>query len=419
MTNIAINQQRLWDSIEAINRFGATPSGGVCRLEFSPENKQARDLFVRWCEEAGCRVRVDRFGNIFARRAGRDDALPAVITGSHLDTQTSGGRFDGIYGVLAGLEVVRSLNEQGIETNAPLEVVVWTNEEGELFKPMLGSAVWLGMEELESTLDMQEADGLTIRQGLENMGYLGEMPLNSYPVKAYFEAHIEQGPVLYDSSEVLGVVNCAQKQYWYDLRLVGQEAHAGPTPMASRRDAMVAASRMVLEFDRIGRAYENARSTCGHFEVYPNSRNTIPGEVRFTGDLRNPDPGLLEQMDAEMRSAVHAIAEDMQVKLELSLHTTIDYVPFNSILVNWVREAAVASGQPWREMVTGAGHDAVNIAQRYPTTMIFVPCKDGISHNPAEDALPEHLAAGASVLATVMLRAANHAGSLEGPESQQ
>lgn len=410
--NIAINQQRLWDSIEQINRHGATEEGGVCRLEFSPENKAARDLFVDWCEEAGCTVQVDRFGNIFARRPGRDNALPAVITGSHLDTQTSGGRFDGIYGVLAGLEVIRSLNDQGIETEAPVEVAVWTNEEGELFKPMLGSAVWLGMEELEATLDMQESDGLTIRQGLQDMGYLGDMPLNNYPVKAYFEAHIEQGPVLDDHKEVLGVVNCAQKQYWYDLRVVGQEAHAGPTPMGSRRDAMVAASRMVLEFDRVGNSYADARSTCGHFEVYPNSRNTIPGEVHFTGDLRNPDPQVLAQMDSDMREAVQNIADDMGVELTLGLHTTIDYVPFNSTLVDWVREAAVASGQPWREMFTGAGHDAVNIAQFYPTTMIFVPCKDGISHNPAEDARPEHLGAGASVLATAMVRAANHTGAL-------
>ncbi len=409
---ISVDQQRLWDSIAAINQFGATPDGGVCRLEFSPENKQARDLFVRWSEEAGCAVRVDRFGNIFARRPGRDNELPAVIAGSHLDTQTSGGRFDGIYGVLAGLEVVRSLNEQGIETDAPLEVAVWTNEEGELFKPMLGSAVWLGMEDLESALAMREADGLTIRQGLEDMGYLGDMPLNSYPVKAYFEAHIEQGPVLYDSGDVLGVVNCAQKQYWYDLRVVGQEAHAGPTPMADRRDAMVAASRMVLEFDRVGHAYPQARSTCGHFEVYPNSRNTIPGEVRFTGDLRNPVPAVLEQMDDDMRSAVQAVAADMGVELELRLHATIDYVPFNATLVDWVREAAIESGLPWREMFTGAGHDAVNIARYYPTTMIFVPCKDGISHNPAEDARAEHLAAGASVLATVLVRAANHPGPL-------
>ena len=410
--NIQVNTQRLWQSIEDINRFGATAEGGVCRLEFSPENKQARDLFVHWCEEAGCTVRIDRFGNIFARRSGLNNKLPAVIAGSHLDTQTSGGRFDGIYGVLAGLEVVRSLNEQNIQTLAPVEVAVWTNEEGELFKPMLGSAVWLGMEDLEQALEMKEADELTIRQGLENMGYLGDMELNSYPVKAYFEAHIEQGPILYDNNKVLGVVNCAQKQFWYNLVVTGQEAHAGPTPMESRRDAMVAASRMVLAFDRIGREYPDARSTCGHFEVYPNSRNTIPGEVRFTGDMRNPDPRILDQMDEQMRSELRSIAADAGVDLELSLHTTIDYVPFNATLVDWVREAAIDSGEPWREMYTGAGHDAVNIAQYLPTTMIFVPCKDGISHNPAEDALPEHLAAGASVLATAMVRAADYEGEL-------
>ena len=407
-----VNGDRLWQSIESINQFGATDEGGVCRLEFSPENKNARDLFVSWCEEAGCTVRVDQFGNIFARRPGKNNDLPAVIAGSHLDTQTSGGRFDGIYGVLSGLEVVRTFNDNNIETEAPIEVAVWTNEEGELFKPMIGSAVWLGMMDLDEALDLEEAGGLTIRKGLEDMGYLGDMPLNSYPVKAYFEAHIEQGPVLYDNEEVLGVVNCAQKQYWYDLQVTGQEAHAGPTPMESRKDAMVATSRMVLEFDRIGRKYPNARSTCGHFNVYPNSRNTIPGNVHFTGDLRNPDPAVLDEMDVEMRASVQSIADEMGVELRLSVHTIIDYVPFNETLVDWVRDATVETGLPWREMYTGAGHDAVNIAQHHPTTMIFVPCKDGISHNPAEDARAEHLTAGASVLANVMLKAANHRGDL-------
>ncbi|SHE56935.1 N-carbamoyl-L-amino-acid hydrolase [Microbulbifer donghaiensis] len=409
---LQVNQERLWQSIEDINQFGATAEGGVCRLEFSRENKQARDLFVRWCEEAGCTVRVDKFGNIFARRPGRNPDGAAVVTGSHLDTQTSGGRFDGIYGVLAGLEVVRTLNDNNIETENPIEVAVWTNEEGELFLPMIGSAVWLGMNDLEETLDLQESDGLTIRQGLQNMGYLGDMEVNSYPVKCYFEAHIEQGPVLEENGEVLGVVNCAQKQYWYNLKVVGQEAHAGPTPMASRKDAMVAVSRMVLEFDRIGRAYDNARSTCGHFEVYPNSRNTVPGEVRFTGDLRNPDPAVLEKMDIEMRESLAKIADQMRVELNIELHTTIDYVPFNETLVNWVREATIETGLPWREMYTGAGHDCVNIAQRYPATMIFVPCKDGISHNPAEDAKPVDLAAGATVLANAMVKAANYGGEL-------
>ena len=410
--SLQVNQQRLWQSQVDINQFGATPEGGVCRLEFSPENKAARDLFVSWCEEAGCTVKVDQFGNIFARRPGRNPEAPVVIAGSHLDTQTSGGRFDGIYGVLAGLEVIRTLNDNNIETEAPIEVAVWTNEEGELFKPMIGSAVWLGMEDLQETLDMEEADGLTIRQGLKNMGYLGDMPVNSYPVKAYFEAHIEQGPVLFDNDEVLGVVNCAQKQFWYNLKVVGQEAHAGPTPMESRKDAMVAVSRMVLEFDRIGRKYPNSRSTCGHFEVYPNSRNTVPGEVSFTGDLRNPDPAVLDKMDVEMREVVQKIADEMQVELSLDVHAVIDYVPFNETLVDWVREATIETGLPWREMYTGAGHDAVNIAQKLPTTMIFVPCKDGISHNPAEDAKPEHLAAGASVLANAMVKAANHTGEL-------
>ena len=409
---LKVNAERLWKSIEEINRFGATESGGVCRLEFSDESKGARDLFVQWCKEAGCTVRVDQFGNIFARRPGKNAHAPVVIAGSHLDTQTSGGRFDGIFGVLAGLEVVRTLNENGIQTESPLEVAVWTNEEGELFKPMIGSAVWTGKMPLNEALDLTSPDGKTIRELLQRMGYLGDLPINSYPVKAYFEAHIEQGPILFDHEEVLGVVTCAQKQFWYDITVKGQEAHAGPTPMESRRDAMVAVSRMVLEFDRIGRQYPNSRSTCGHFEVYPNSRNTIPGLVHFTGDLRNPDPGVLTKMDQDMRRSVEAVARAAMVDLSIALSSTIDYVPFNETLVGWVRDAVVQTGHPWREMYTGAGHDAVNIARYHPTTMIFVPCKDGISHNPAEDARPEHLAAGASVLAEVMMRAANHASSL-------
>lgn len=409
---LQVNQERLWQSFIDINKHGSTPEGGVCRLEFSPENKAARDLFVSWCENAGCTVRVDQFGNIFARRDGKNSDAPVVITGSHLDTQTSGGRFDGIFGVLAGLEVVRTLNDHNIETDSPIEVAVWTNEEGELFKPMLGSAVWLGMDNLEETLNLKESDGLTIHQGLKNMDYLGDMPLNNYPVKAYFEAHIEQGPILFDNEEVLGVVTCAQKQFWYNLSVIGQEAHAGPTPMENRKDAMVAVSRMVLEFDRIGRKYPNSRATCGHFDVYPNSRNTVPGQVNFTGDLRNPDPEVLDKMDAEMHDSLFTIAAKTGVELSIDVHVIIDYVPFNKTLVDWVREATIETGLPWREMYTGAGHDAVNIAQKYPTTMIFVPCKDGISHNPAEDARPEHLAAGATVLTNAMVKTANYDGEL-------
>jgi beta-ureidopropionase / N-carbamoyl-L-amino-acid hydrolase len=400
------DKMRLWRSIEEINQFGATPQGGVCRLEFSDENRLARKLFVSWCEQAGCTVRVDQFGNIFARRSGRTDG-PAVIMGSHLDTQTSGGRFDGIYGVLAGLEVVRTLNDSKIETELPIEIAVWTNEEGELFKPMMGSAVWTGKLKLEDALNLRESDGTTVREGLEKMGFLGTMPVNSYPVHAYFELHIEQGPILYNSGERLGVVTCAQKQYWYDLELSGQEAHAGPTPMEVRKDALVAASKVILAFEDVGRSYPNSRSTCGHIEVFPNSRNTVPGRVKMTGDLRNPDPDVLAQMDEAMRDAVARISADTGVAIQVSLHSTIEYVPFHPQLVGWVREAVSASGHPWREMYTGAGHDAVNIAQVMPAAMIFVPCINGISHNPAEDALPEDLAAGADILAQVAARAAN------------
>lgn len=404
---IEVNARRLWESIEQINRFGATKQGGVRRLEFSQENKCARDQLVQWCQEAGCRVRIDQFGNLFARRPSRDPKAPAVLAGSHLDTQTSGGRFDGVFGVMACLETLRTLNEKQIETQAPIELAVWTNEEGELFRPMLGSAVWCGDIELKAALDLLEADGLSVREGLSRMGYLGDMPINSYAVKCYFEAHIEQGPILFDEGKVIGVVTGAQKQIWYDLRVIGKEAHAGPTPMLSRRDAFVACAQMVLEIDRIGREFKNARATCGSASIYPNSRNTVAGEVKFTADLRNPDPSVLAAMDRAMRGRCQEVASRAKVQLEIGVHTVIEDVPFHPTLVSWVREAAQAGGLAWREMYTGAGHDAVNIAKRYPTTMVFVPCKEGISHNPSEDALPEDLAAGAAVLAAVMLRAAN------------
>ena len=245
---------RLWDSLMAMAEIGATPKGGCNRVAFSDEDRRGRDLFVRWCEEAGCRVSVDRFGNIFARRPGRRDGMPVVMAGSHLDTQPTGGKFDGVYGVLAGLEVVRTLNDQGIETEAPIEVAVWTNEEGCIFRPMLGSAVLTGLIPLEEALSMREdQEGWTVEEGLRSMNYSGDLPVNSYPVACYFEAHIEQGPILEQNEMVIGVVNAAQGQRWYDVILEGVEAHAGPTPMETRKDAMVGASRIILEIDRIGR----------------------------------------------------------------------------------------------------------------------------------------------------------------------
>lgn len=404
--NIRSNSARLWSSIMELGEIGATSKGGLCRLEFSDENRRARDKFVQWCKDAGCSVSIDQFGNIFARRPGRDANASVVMTGSHLDTQPTGGKFDGIYGVLAGLEVIRTLNDKNIETDSPVEVAVWTNEEGCLFKPMLGSAVFLGMLPLDDALAMREKDGMSVREGLERMGYLGNMPVNSYPIKAYLEAHIEQGPVLERNAKTLGVVTGAQAQRWHRITVTGQEAHAGPTPMQGRRDALVGASRMILEFERIGKQ-SDGRATIGQMFVHPNSPNVIPGRAEFSGDLRHPDEEELQRMDAEMRAICSAIAHDIGLGIDIAQTAHIKAVQFNKALVDLVEAAAVAEQCSYQKIFSGAGHDAVNIARYIPTTMIFIPCEKGISHNEAENARPEDCYTGCNVLANTIVHAAS------------
>lgn len=406
---IKTNKDRLWSNLMEIGEIGGTEKGGCNRIAFTDLDRQGRDLFRKWCEEAGCTVRVDQFGNMFARRPGRNADAPAVLAGSHLDTQPTGGKFDGILGVLAGLEAIRCLNEADIETEHPIEIVNWTNEEGFLFRPMIGSAVWTGLLPLEEALDMcEEREGWTIREGLDRMGYLGEAPLmDPTSVACYLEYHIEQGPVLEEAGESVGVVDATQGQRWYDLELVGREAHAGPTPMAARRDAIMGMSRIALEIDRIARANAPGCGTVGQVDVFPNSRNTIPGKVNFSGDLRHPGDAVLTEMDQEFRQIAKQIADELRLELSLSERTYIPPMPFSQPLADAVERAARGTGKPWRRMYTGAGHDACNVARFLPTAMIFIPCRDGISHNEAEWAEPEHCAVGADVLANTLLSAAN------------
>jgi N-carbamoyl-L-amino-acid hydrolase len=407
MDYIRVDGARLWANLMEMAKIGATEKGGCNRVAFSDEDRRGRDLFVDWCEQAGCKVSVDRFGNIFARRSGRRDDLPVVMVGSHLDTQPTGGKFDGVYGVLAGLELVRSLNERGVETDAAIEVAVWTNEEGCIFKPMLGSAVFTGLLPLDDALAYREEQaGWSVREGLERMGYAGKMAINSYPVACYFEAHIEQGPILEANANVIGVVTAAQGQRWYDLVVEGQEAHAGPTPMEVRRDAMMGAARIVLEIDRVGRSRTGARGTVGRMHVYPNSPNTVPGRVEFSGDLRHPDEATLKDMDTEFRASAQSIADEMGLPLSITQSTYIPPLPFYPPLVDTVRRYAREEGKPYQDIYTGAGHDACNMARILPTTMIFVPCEDGISHNEIESAKQEDLEAGCNVLCNAVRAAA-------------
>jgi N-carbamoyl-L-amino-acid hydrolase len=403
MENLRIDGQRLWNSLMEMAKIGATPKGGVCRLALTDLDRQSRDLFVAWCEQAGCQVSVDPVGNIFARRPGRNNALPPVVTGSHLDSQPTGGKFDGAYGVLAGLEVLRALNDGAVETEAPVEVVVWTNEEGSRFAPaMMGSGVYAGLFPLEDTYAVTDVDGDSFGAALERIGYKGDR--QTQPVGAYFEAHIEQGPILEEEQRTIGVVSGAQGQRWYEITLTGMEAHAGPTPMARRRDALVGASRLVGAVNRIGHDFQpHACATVGMMQVHPNSRNVIPGRVFLTVDFRHPDDARLAAMDATLRREAAAIAEEG--KLDLDLKQILDFAgtPFDSGCIAAVRAGAERFGFSHRDIISGAGHDAVYIAKVAPAGMIFVPCEDGISHNEIENATLEDLAAGCQVLLHAVL----------------
>ncbi|WP_313917604.1 Zn-dependent hydrolase [Tahibacter sp.] len=404
-----VNGQRLWDSLMEMARIGATPKGGVCRLALTDLDKQGRDLFVRWAREAGCTISVDRMGNVFARRAGSDDSLAPVITGSHADSQPTGGKFDGIYGVLGGLEVIRSLNDHGITTRRAIEVVIWTNEEGSRFAPaMVSSGVFAGVFSLDYGLSRADVDGKTMGEELARIGYAGDQPVGGRPIHAAFELHIEQGPILEAEGTTIGVVHAAQGQRWYEVVFTGQESHAGPTPMPRRRDALLGAAKVIQLVNAIGHKYAPyACATVGMLQVHPNSRNVIPGRVFFTVDIRHPEDAVLSQMDADLRAGIAAAASEAAVEVT-TLEQIFYYAPvaFDADCVASVRAGAQKFGYSHRDIVSGAGHDACYLAKVAPTSMVFVPCIGGISHNEIEDATPEWIEAGANVLLHAMLERA-------------
>jgi N-carbamoyl-L-amino-acid hydrolase len=406
MRNLQVNGERLWASLMELARVGATEKGGVCRLAASDLDAEARRLFIAWCEAAGCTVKVDRIGNIFARRAGQKPEHPPVMIGSHLDTQPTGGKFDGAYGVLAGLEIVRTLNDLGYETEMPLEIVAWTNEEGSRFSPaMVGSGAFAGVFDLDYGLGRPDnITGDTLGTELARIGFAGPEPVGGRQVAAYFEAHIEQGPILEAAGLPVGVVTGAQGQRWYEITVTGQEAHAGPTPMPQRRDALVGAARMIDAVNRIGHAHAPlACATVGFVQVSPNSRNTIPGRVFFTVDFRHPEDAVLTAMDRELRAACAQAAATQSLDAAVEEFWHFPPTPFDPALVGAVREAALAQGYPHQDIVSGAGHDAVYMARVAPAAMVFVPCVGGISHNEIEDAKPADLTAGCNVLLNAVL----------------
>ena len=410
-TNQRIDGKRLWDSLMQMAEIGATPKGGVRRLALGPVDKQGRDQFRQLCGAAGLAVRVDAMGNMFARREGRDPARLPVLFGSHLDSQPSGGKFDGALGVMAGLEVMRSLDDMGITTEAPLELVNWTDEEGSRFgKSLMGSGVWAGVYDQAETEALHDLDGNTVGASLDAIGYRGPAPARPFPADAYFELHIEQGPLLEQDGKTIGVVTGAQAQVWYDAVAVGQDSHAGTTPPSARRDALVCAARVIDLVDRMMRARgEDGRGTVGQLVVEPNSRNVVPGEVRFSVEFRHPDEAEIGRLAAQFPREAGFIARDCGVELRLAELFRIPAQPFDPACVDLVRQAAARLGYPAREIVSGAGHDAVYVARHVPTAMIFTPCKHGLSHNEAESIEPEEAEAGTQVLFAAVLARANRA----------
>ncbi len=405
MTATKINGERLWQSLMDMALIGATEKGGVCRLALTDLDKEARDLFVTWCEEQNCTIKIDKMGNIFARRAGQDDSLPAVVMGSHLDTQPTGGKFDGIYGVLSGLEVIRSLNDHNIETLHPVEASVWTNEEGSRFPPaMVASGVFSGVFDLDYGLSRADLNGLTMGQELERIGYNGEHQVGGREVKAFFEAHIEQGPILEDEGKTIGVVTGAQGQRWYEVKLTGVESHAGPTPMHIRKDALVGAAKIIDLVNQIGTENKPyACATVGLLNVFPNSRNVIPGEVFFTIDFRHPNNQVLRNMGLKLQELCKRITDDLGLVMEFEEIWYSPAIKFDQSCVDSIRAAAASSGYSYQDIISGAGHDACYISRVAPTAMVFVPCENGISHNEAENAAPEDIAAGCDILFQAVL----------------
>ena len=405
---LRINGERLWASLMELAQIGATKKGGVCRLTLTDLDKQGRDLVTRWAREAGMSVVIDKIGNGFMRRPGRNNALPPIMTGSHIDTQPTGGKFDGNYGVLAGLEVVRTLNDHGIETEAPIEVAFWTNEEGSRFVPvMMGSGVFAKAFTLEHAYAAKDLEGKSVKDELQRIGYLGPQEPGDHPIGAYFETHIEQGPVLEDHDITIGVVQGVLGIRWFDCTVTGMEAHAGPTPMALRKDALQVATHLMQEVVASALRHKpHGRGTVGMVQVFPNSRNVIPGRVKFSMDLRNSTDALVDTQVAEVKACAAKLSAETGLKIEIEMVSSYSAIGFHADCIDAVARGAKKLGYSNMPVVSGAGHDAVYMARLTASGMIFIPCKDGISHNEIEDAKPEHITAGCNVLLHAMLERA-------------
>jgi len=405
VSNLQIDSARLWGTIHETAQFGATPKGGVRRLTLSAEDKQVRDWFRRECEAAGLEVHVDALGSMFGLRKGRDMSKPPIGLGSHLDTQPTGGKFDSVLGTLAALEVIRTLNDAGIETEIPICIVNWTNEEGSRFAPaMMASAAYVGDFTTEDILSRKDAEGISVSEALDRIGYRGDKPVGFQKLSGFVELHIEQGPILEAEAKTIGVVDSGQGLLWYDGKITGFESHAGSTPIPLRRDALATLSEIVLAMESIAKKHgPNAVGTIGEAVIAKPSRNVIPGEIVFTIDCRSADAAIMDALDAELRAVIKEISARRKVEVTLDLVWRKAPTHFDAKLINAVEDAATKLGFSHRRITSGAGNDACNLNTKIPAAMVFVPCKDGISHNEVEDATQADCTAGANVLMHTVL----------------
>jgi N-carbamoyl-L-amino-acid hydrolase len=415
MKNLKIDAERLWDDLLETARIGGTPKGGICRLTLTDLDRQVRDWLNARVQALGCAVTIDDMGVMFARREGTHD-IPPIAMGSHLDTQPTGGKFDGALGVLAALEAMRTLQAAGYETFAPIEIINWTNEEGARFAPaMLASGVFAGVFMRDFAATRSDRTGVTFGEALEQIGYRGPQACGARPLSAFFEVHIEQGPYLENEGKDIGVVTGVQAMRWYEATMSGEDRHAGTTPMPRRRDALLGAARVVTAVDSIARAHAPAAvGTVGVLDARPGSPNVVPGQVVFTIDLRHPDLATLDRLEAEVVQAAEAIASELGLSVAIKTLWNQPPVAFHPDCIASVRAGAAASGFSTRDMVSGAGHDAAYVARVAPTAMIFVPCRDGLSHNEAEFSSKEQCAAGAQVLLEAVLDYDRHLAERHG-----
>lgn len=406
---IEIDGARLWRDLDASARIGPGRAGGLRRLALSDDDKLMRDVFVTWCKEAGLSVRVDAFGNIFARRAGLDDALPAILIGSHLDTQIAGGRYDGILGVLAGLEVIRTLNDHDVTTRRSVEVVSWTNEEGVRFQPpMMGSGAFARVYDAEWVHGQRDGGAVAFAAELARIGYLGKDSMCPEDYESYFELHIEQDEVLDAEGIHAGIVTGGFKSFGLELSVTGENAHSGPTQMRRRRNALVGASLLIARLNEIGWRHEpEGRTTCSRLTVEPNRYGIIPHLAELTVDLRHPDPVTAREMYSEFRDFLPLAARNANVEIAIGREWSFGGIGFDPKLINLVRSVASELGVSHRHLLSAAGHDAYNISTVVPTVMIFTPCRDGISHNEKEHIEPAYTVPGVNVLLNAVLRRAN------------